>query len=233
MNPRHSRPIAAASIIVFAREPIPGKTKTRLIPRLGARNAAALADAFNRDALAKAMQTRLRVIVAASASSDLTRNIYFHRLARRFNAGLIDQETGALGARMRRVMEPFCAAGVLLIGTDTPSLPLPLLMRSAALLRRHRLVFGPSLDGGYYALGIRGALPDLFRGIRWGGARVLADSLARLQSSRTRFVLAPTWYDVDRWSDLMLLVEHLRQILAARANPCPATTRLLQKLGLL
>jgi rSAM/selenodomain-associated transferase 1 len=204
-----------------------------LIPKLGARNAAALAHAFNLDALAKARQTGLRVSIAASASSDLRDNSYFRTLARRFNASLIDQGTGSLGMRMRRALEPFCLSGALLIGTDTPSLPLHLLIRNIELMNGHRVVLGPSLDGGYYSLGIRQNLPDLFRGIRWGGARVLADSIARLQRARTRFVLAPAWYDIDRWSDLMLLVEHLRRIRASGANPCPATVEFLQKLGLL
>ncbi len=231
---RRQNPLAAnLSIIVFAREPIPGTTKTRLIPRLGAHNAAALAHAFTLDALTKAKQTRSRLIIAASASGDVTRNTYFRALARRFDASLIDQGSGSLGMRMRRAIEPFCADGALLIGTDTPSLPLQLLMNNLELLRCNRLVFGPSLDGGYYALGIRGELPDIFHGIQWGGARVLTDSIARLQNSLTRFALAPSWYDIDRWSDLLLLTEHLRIMRPAALNPCPATMRLLQKLGLL
>ncbi len=233
MKRRQNQLAGNPSIVVFAREPIPGTTKTRLIPRLGTRNAAALAHAFTLDALTKASQTGSRLIIAASASGDVTKNVYFRSLARRFDASLVDQGSGSLGIRMRRASEPFCADGALLLGTDTPSLPLQLLMNSLELLRRNRLVFGPSLDGGYYALGIRGELPDIFRGIRWGGARVLTDSISRLQNSRTRFALAPSWYDIDRWSDLLLLAEHLRITRPAAPNPCPATTRLLQQLGLL
>lgn len=212
------------------REPEAGRAKTRLIPRLGADNAAALAHAFALDALAKARGTGLPLIIAGGASREVFPGGYFRGLARRFDAILLDQGEGSLGVRMRRAFEPFLTNGALLIGTDTPSLPLAALQRSLALLRRNRIVFGPSLDGGYYALGLRGALPDVFSGIRWGGSRVLRDSVARLQAAGTRFVLGPSWYDIDRWTDLLLLSEHLRRL---RSNSCPATHAMLRRLGLL
>jgi len=48
-----------------------------------------------------------------------------------------------------------------------------------------------------------------------------------------RYALAPAWYDIDRWSDLLLLAAHLRIILRVEANPCPHTSRILVRLGLL
>ena len=212
------------------RAPEPGRAKTRLIPHLGAKNAAALAHAFALDALAKARRTGLPLIIAGDALGGVFSGGYFRRLSRRFDSILLDQGEGSLGIRMRRAFEPYLAKGALLIGTDTPSLPLAALQRNHALLRRNRVVFGPSLDGGYYALGLRAALPDVFRGIRWGGAQVLRDSVARLQTAGTPFRLGPSWYDIDRWSDLLLLTEHLRQL---RSNPCPATSAVLHRLGLL
>src|SRR5713101_8026498 len=137
------------TLIVFTREPVPGETKTRLIPRLGARNAAALAHAFTLDALAKAQSLRVPILIAGSAPGGARRASYFRTLA------------------------PLCDAGAVLIGADTPSLPSRLLARNVALLRRTRVVLGPSLDGGYYLVGVRGPLPDIFRGIRWGSTQVL------------------------------------------------------------
>lgn len=222
-----------AAIIVFTREPIPGAAKTRLIPRIGARNAAALADAFARDALAKARALGMPLVIAASAPGEASGSRYFRALAKRFRAELIDQGGGHLGARMRRALEPYAREGAILIGTDTPSLPPAMIARCAAMLRDTPVVLGPSLDGGYYLLGVRGALPGIFRGVRWGGARVLEQTLARMRRARVPHALGPSWYDVDRWSDLMLLGAHLRRLIARGANPCPASARLLARLGLL
>ncbi|MGH7840337.1 MAG: TIGR04282 family arsenosugar biosynthesis glycosyltransferase [Candidatus Binataceae bacterium] len=226
-------PAVKPAIIVFTREPLAGETKTRLIPRLGARHAAALADAFTRDALRKARATGLPLVIAGSAPQGVAGNRYFHALARRFDAGLIDQGKGSLGTRMRRVLAPYSARGAILIGTDTPSLPVRCLAQAAALLRRSPVVFGPSLDGGYHLIGVRGTLPDIFRGIRWGRAQVLAATIARLDAAGTRYALAEPWYDIDRWSDLMLLAAHLRISGPRAPDPCPATSRLLRRLGLL
>jgi uncharacterized protein len=224
---------ARPTIIVFTREPVPGSSKTRLGAHIGARNAAAVADAFTQDALAKARELGLPVVIAASVAGALQDNHYFRSLARRFDADLIDQEQGNLGMRMARVLTAFSPAGALLVGTDTPSLPISILRRAATLIRHNRVVLGPSLDGGYYLVGIRGTLPDMFRGIRWGGPRVFQQTLARLATVGIRPALAPAWYDVDRWGDLMVLAEQLRRLAQRRAFPCPRTAKVLAQLGLL
>src|SRR5262249_5144040 len=161
-------------------------------------------------ALAKVRKLGAPLVIAASAAGALQDNHYFRMLARRFAAALVDQEQGNLGARMARVLSAYAPAGALLIGTDTPSLPGSVLRRAAALVRRNDVVLGPSLDGGYYLVGIHGAIPDMFRGIRWGGPRVLQQTLARLAKLGIQPALAPAWYDVDRWGDLMVLAEQLR-----------------------
>lgn len=227
-----STTLSLSTIIVFTREPIPGVTKTRLISRLGAEAAASLAHSFILDALAKARALTDALIIAGSAPEGVRHSSYFRRLARSFGATLIDQEGGPLGARMRRALEPYCEEGALLIGTDTPSLPPDILARDIRLLKTYSVVLGPSLDGGYYAVGVRGALPDIFRGVRWGRASVLASTVTRLKKSRTPYVLGEGWYDIDRWTDLLALAVELRFKAAAHC-PCPATRCLLRRLGLL
>jgi rSAM/selenodomain-associated transferase 1 len=221
------------TMLVFTRQPLPGMSKTRLATHIGARNAAALAEAFTDDALAKVRDLGLRLVVAGSATGSLRNNSYFRSLARRFDATLIAQGQGHLGIRMAHVMAPFAPDGVILMGTDTPSLPRSAIRRALSLIRHNRVVLGPSLDGGYYLVGIHGAVPDVFRGIAWGGPRVLQQTLARLARLGIRPALAPTWYDVDRWDDLMLLTEHLHRIPQRHALPCPETAKVLAQLGLL
>lgn len=243
--------MARPVLIIFTREPFAGETKTRLIPKLGAVNAAAIAHAFTLDALMKASALNVRRVIAYATNSDDDPPRYFRNLARRFDAELIAQGSGSLGARMKRMLARWSVEGAILIGTDTPSLPLRLLERNIAMLRKYPVVLGPSLDGGYYLVGVRGQLPDIFRGIKWGGARVLTDTVARLENTGTPYALGPSWYDVDRWSDVMLLAAHLRLLESRRrdaatrvrrtatnpsgggGNPCPATTRVIRQLGLL
>jgi uncharacterized protein len=236
------------TLIVFCRKPLAGHTKTRLIPRLGAANAAELASAFIADALAKcrALAPR-RIVIAASAPRGAENSDYLRRAARRFGAELIDQGGGSLGARMARALEPYRPGGAVLLGTDTPSLPPHLLARSVAV------VIAPSLDGGYYLVGVRGPMPDIFRGIAWGRSNVLGETVCRLRRAGTRYALGPVWYDVDRFSDVALLAAHLGQQLArmkrlrgstsgrlraghkpfAPPLPCPVTARVLARLGLM
>jgi rSAM/selenodomain-associated transferase 1 len=224
------------ALIVFCREPIPHLTKTRLIGKLTPDGVARLADAFIVDALAKAVSVRVsQVVIAASAPEGAANSKYFRRLARRFDATLIDQGRGSLGARMARSLAPFASMGAMLIGTDTPSLPAPLLEKSIAALARSRVVIAPSLDGGYYAVGVRGETPPIFTAIRWGSGNVLDATMRRLDRARIRYAVGPAWYDIDRWSDVMLLAEHLRLRAAHRgsASPCSVTEAVLKRLGVL
>jgi hypothetical protein len=226
------------ALIVFCREPVARQAKTRLIGAMTPAAAAALSDAFIRDALAKAVSIGpAKVVIAASAAGGAGRSLYLRRLARRFGAELIDQGDGSLGRRMARALEPFSSSGALLIGTDTPSLPAALLAASCKALHRSRVVIAPSLDGGYYALGVRGAMPPIFTAIRWGSAGVFDSTVKRLKRAGIGYKLGPAWYDVDRWADVMLLAVHLRMLARARtgngASPCPATELVLERLGVL
>ena len=222
------------TVIVFAREPIPGRTKTRLIPAVGKQNAAALADAFNRDALAKAKRLApAELVIAGSAPGGAKRSRYFKTLANEFGAWVLDQGAGHLGARMATAMRPFTnAGGALLMGTDTPSLPVRLLVKSADLFEKHQLVLAPTLDGGYYLVAMRGKLADIFKPMSWGTDDVLAATLRRLRHANEPYLLGPWWYDVDRPIDLQFLRLHLKNRLRTfggqaidlgSPHPCPAT----------
>jgi uncharacterized protein len=231
---RRQRP----ALIVFCREPIAHYAKTRLIGAITPAAAAQLSDAFIHDALAKAVAMRpSRLVISASSPSGVDRSKYFRRLARQFGAELVDQGGGSLGARMARALEPFSNCGALLIGTDTPSLPIRSIAVSLNALGRSRIVIAPSLDGGYYAVGLRGATPPIFSGIRWGRGDVFDSTIKRLKGARIPYALGPAWYDVDRWADVLLLAAHLQILERGRrrgsSSPCPATESVLVRLGLL
>lgn len=229
------------TVIIFGREPIPGQTKTRLIPAIGKDNAAALADAFNRDALAKAKRLApAELVIAGSAPGGAKRSRYFKNLAHEFGAWVLEQGPGHLGARMAAAMRPFTnAGGAMLMGTDTPSLPVRLLAKSADLFEEHPLVIAPTLDGGYYLVAMRGKLPDIFKPMSWGRPDVLVKTLERLHDASEPYCLGPWWYDVDRPIDLQFLISHLKNRLRTfggqtmalgTPHPCPATSAVLKRI---
>jgi len=229
------------TFIIFAREPIPGQTKTRLISAIGKDDAAALGDAFNRDALAKAKRLApAELVIAGSAPGGAKRSRYFKALANEFGAWVFDQGTGHLGARMATAMRPFTnAGGAMLMGTDTPSLPVKLLIKSADLFEKNPLVIAPTLDGGYYLVAMRGKLSNIFKPMSWGSADVLPKTLARLRDAGEPYCLGPWWYDVDRPIDLHFLASHLKNRLRAfggqamplgTPHPCPATAAVLKRI---
>ena len=178
-----------------------------------------------------------RIVIAASAFVGADKSRYFRRLARQFDVDLIDQGSGSVGARMARALDLYSSKGALLIGTDTPSLPSALLAASLEALARGRVVIAPSLDGGYYAIGVRGAMPPIFSGIRWGSSNVFAATIKRLEGAGISYSLGPGWYDVDRWADVLVLAAHLRVLARTRrraaSSPCPATESVLVRLGVL
>jgi rSAM/selenodomain-associated transferase 1 len=137
------------------------------------------------------------------------RQPFFQACAQRHGARLIAQGAGDLGDRMRRVAKALLArhGKVLLVGTDSPTLPLEFVVEAEDRLDAADLVFGPSEDGGYYLLGQRRLFPEIFRGVVWGGTGVLRATLAKLDTSRAH--LLPPWYDVDRPDDLARLRSEL------------------------
>jgi rSAM/selenodomain-associated transferase 1 len=222
----------AVALIVFAREPLAGTVKTRLIPLIGAEGAARLADAFIRDALAKAARINaVHVVLAGACPGPVERSRYFQQVARRYGAELVDQGKGDLGRRMFRALARYSEPpGAVLMGTDTPSLPLSFIRQAIGDLRQAPVVIAPALDGGYYLAGVRGPVPDIFGALDWGGRHVMSQTLTRLRRLGVAYRLGRWWYDIDRAADLELLA----QALAGRGRiPCPATVRVLRDLGLL
>lgn len=217
-----------AALVLFARAPAPGETKTRLIPALGAEGAAELYRCFLLDALASASEAPAAVMVAASDPNQMeaVRALAAEGCPR---AVVTAQSGGDLGARMAHAFREAFAQGhqrVVILGTDLPGLPPERVRQALELLRERRLVLGPCEDGGYYLIGLRALLPQLFEQMEWGGDTVLADTRRRAESLGVSVALLDPWSDVDTPQDL----EALRAHLAARSRAgepisCPRTWR--------
>lgn len=191
------------SLIVFAKAPVAGTVKTRLIPPLTARGAAALHRALVRNTLRKAVRAGIGPVELHCSPS--TEHPFFRDCAKWFGVALRTQLGDDLGSRMERAfamtLPSFPCA--LLVGADCAALTAADIRAAAQQLRDGMdAVLVPAEDGGYALIGLRRTVPALFTGIGWGGAGVMADTRRRLQTLGWRWAELPMRWDVDRPKDL-------------------------------
>ncbi|MDP2787037.1 MAG: TIGR04282 family arsenosugar biosynthesis glycosyltransferase [Pseudomonadota bacterium] len=197
-------------IVIFAKAPVPGRVKTRLIPALGAAGAARLAARMLDLALEQALEAAVGPVelcmspapgVAAWAAIPLPAAIETS-----------DQGEGDLGERMARAARRVIENGesVLLIGTDCPQLTAARLSEAAARLAEHEAVLHRAEDGGYPLLGLQAFDASLFEDIPWSTSAVADLTLARMRALKWRVWLGDALHDIDEAADLVHLPAHLR-----------------------
>ncbi len=199
--------------IVMSRVPVPGQTKTRMIPALGPDGAAALHEAMTRHTVA-AVREWLRRSHRREWIADAevrTTGGESAQWAARFGWSLCmdgacrDQGSGNLGERLKRAVDQAFASGVdavIAIGCDCPELDAKTLTDAAERLRAHDAVIVPAEDGGYCLIGLARAVPTLFDGVDWGSERVFEQTMARAHQARLSVTTLPTMSDVDLPEDL-------------------------------
>jgi len=147
------------------------------------------------------------------------------------------QSSGDLGGRMSNAFKDLFARGyksAIMIGADLPTLPSRYLRAAFAALERRPVVLGPSLDGGYYLIGLRAPQPELFEGIAWSTNQVLGQTIDRINRLSLEVQCLEPWYDVDTADDLDFLVSHLRLLMASGRSDLPRqTANTIRQLGLL
>ena len=202
-----SEPIGGGcTVVVFAKAPLPGFAKTRLVPALGADGAARLAELL----LAHAVQAAARAGVGPvelCCTPDAAHPA-FAALAGEYGIALTTQGDGDLGARMHRAFARVLAGAplALLIGTDAPALDAAYLQQAAAALRGTTdAVIGPARDGGYTLIGLKRPAPGLFDAMPWSTPAVLAETRARLRRLGLRHLELAPLADIDEPADLVHL----------------------------
>jgi rSAM/selenodomain-associated transferase 1 len=197
---------AGERLIIFTRYPEPGRTKTRLIPALGAAGAANLHRRMTEQAIATARQlAALQAVALEVRYSGGDAALMQQWLGA--NLRLRAQSDGDLGARMREAFHEAFQQGcerVVIIGTDCPGITSATLAAAFAALCRNDLALGPASDGGYYLIGLRRLIPQLFDGILWGTDGVLRHTLQIAETLDLRYSLLEQLDDVDRPEDLRL-----------------------------
>ena len=200
----------ATRIVVFAKAPVAGRVKTRLIPALGAEGAARLAREMLRQTLTEAAATGLGdPELCADPDPAFWGNLLPGGPLRHAAQG-----DGDLGERLARAAERVLGErdNILLIGTDCPALDAARLRAAAQALTTHDAVIHPAADGGYVLLGLGRFDPSLFAGIAWSTAAVAADTIARVRALGWCLAVLETLADVDEPEDLALVGDALARL---------------------
>ncbi|MCP4050410.1 MAG: glycosyltransferase [bacterium] len=165
-------------IVVFAKQPVAGKVKTRLAKKTGSDNAL------------KVYNYLLNHTKDTVSDSGFDYVMHYDNL----------QKGSSLGERLSHAFDLYknnCA--VIFIGTDFPFITIELIIKAVDRLKLNDVVIGPSLDGGYYLIGLK-EKRDLFEGIDWSTENVLEQTIAKV--SNHKYYLLPEYYDIDTFNDL-------------------------------
>ncbi len=192
---------------IFAKRPVPGAVKTRLAVAIGDEPAARFYEVSLRTLLARVRGLHLRRVIAHAGGSS-EELAWFGQFE---GYELWPQPAGDLGKKLAAWFEFACASDdrVLVIGSDSPTLPLQYIRDAITALDTSNCVIGPAMDGGYYLLGLRRPVPQLFEGIAWSSPLVLAQTLARTVQQGLQVTVLPFWNDVDEVDDLATLSDQL------------------------
>lgn len=192
-------------LVVFTRYPEAGRVKTRLIPALGERGSEMLHRKMVELTLAQARAFGGEVEVHFSGGS--------HQLMRSWLGKQLQyrkQKGTTLGDRLyNAVAEAFAEnnSKVVVIGTDCPGLTTGHIERAFNLLDRSDLVLGPAFDGGYYLIGLKKVVKELFSGIKWGSDLVYRQTIVAAERANLRITELEKLADIDCPSDLPCLAD--------------------------
>jgi uncharacterized protein len=205
------------ALMVVAKQPAPGQTKTRLSPPLTGEEAAALYECFLRDTLDTVRSARhvidFQPIIAYMPSGAES---YFRNLAPDFD--LLPQQGADLSERLNNATAHYLTIGgcdqVVIMDSDSPTLPAENLCRALALLDSADvdISLGPCDDGGYYLIGLKRSEPDLFLKVTMSTPQVVQDTLAQARAKNLRVEMLAMCYDIDYVADLQRLVDELADL---------------------
>ena len=190
-------------IAVFAKAPVAGAVKTRLVPVLGAEGAARFHAALVRHALCVAREAKpasLQLWCAPDVAHP-----FFCECGFRYRCELLSQRGADLGERMANAFA--AETPLVLIGSDCPALRASHLAAAWDALRSNDVVLAPAEDGGYVLIGLARPQPSLFNAVPWSDASVMARTRKRIAQAGLSCVELETLWDVDRPDDYRRLQE--------------------------
>jgi hypothetical protein len=190
-------------LIIFSRYPVPGKTKTRLIPELGRAGAADIQRRFTE----KILDTAKGVVSVRGIDLEVRfEGGNVQKMRRWLGPDVVfsSQPRGDLGSRMRNSFEDAFRSGfqrVVLIGSDIPEMTAAHIEKAFDALIGHDIVLGPSTDGGYWLIGMKAPI-DIFQGIDWGTRSVFDQTLRHVDEFGLNSVSIEPLTDIDTFDEL-------------------------------
>jgi rSAM/selenodomain-associated transferase 1 len=194
----HSGPVIA----LFAKQPIPGQVKTRLTPPLSPEQACQLYRIALQEMVERLLAAELPLVICYAGRRDWFSEAFP-------GLPLFEQAGDGLGVRMSNAVQALFAAGagpVLLAGSDSPDLPVPLVDEALVQLLTTDVVTVPCRDGGYAIIGLRRPTTELFAEIPWSTSQVLEATRQRSQLLGLTYHETEFWHDLDEVADLQQLV---------------------------
>lgn len=197
-------------MVIMAKQPQAGETKTRLCPPLSPPQASALYQALLQDTIE--LGASMKGIDLAIAITPPESQPYFESIS---PAGtrLLPVECRDIGDCLTKAFSHLLQEGykkVLALNADGPTLPPEYLLQAVEGLDDHDVVLGPSEDGGYYLIAMRKLHMEIFTGIPWSTSRVITCTLEKVKALGLGAMILPRWYDVDTGGDLERLRAELQ-----------------------
>jgi rSAM/selenodomain-associated transferase 1 len=206
------------AFIMFIRTPEAGRVKTRLQRNLGSARTLRTYKSFIIETLKRC--DALGGVHKFLGCFPTARDRFITRISRTHGLDLFHQVGRDLGEKFINAFHDRFNEGykkVVIIGSDSPTIPVEYIRRAYRELEKNDFVLGPCTDGGYYLVGAKKISERIFRGIPWDSQQVLNITLDKLHANKVRYSLLPFWYDIDDISDMEFYKRHSRYLKSRNA----------------
>ncbi len=203
-------------VVMMAKAPVPFQVKTRLCPELTPMQAAELSRLFIQDMVEEMSEIPREVASLALAYAPEEAEAHFTAMLP-VSVPMFPQPEGELGERMAGIFERAFAEGyqqVIVVGSDLPDLSRVIVESALEALEQPErdLVLGPTPDGGYYLIGLKRRVPELFHDIPWSTGEVMERTLEKARGAGLSIAFVERWDDIDTYGDLVRFVKrHARR----------------------
>jgi len=199
------------ALVLFAKAPIAGEVKTRLQPEITPENSARLQEAMIKDSIS--LMSEINNVEKIIYFLPIEKKYVFEKFIDGLPFHLNCQNGIDLGKKMENSFHDLFNKGffrVVVIGTDSPTLPKEYISKAFIDLNNADMVIGPSIDGGYYLIGFKEKVLPVFSPVEWGSNKVLLQTEELIKKHNLKLSLLPIHYDIDTIEDLRYLKTHLK-----------------------
>ncbi|MEI6857792.1 TIGR04282 family arsenosugar biosynthesis glycosyltransferase [Psychrilyobacter sp.] len=212
------------AVVIMSRIPVPGKTKTRLEGFLTSKECADLHRAFLKDILTMRTDKNKFLSYGDEGPLELVENIL------PYDVETFPQRGENLGEKMKNVFIHLFSLGyenIVLFGADIPEITETDIENALKKLKKSDLVFGPTLDGGYYLVGMKKIHEIVFSDeIKWGSASVFEKTINLIKKKGIDVDLIDIQEDIDTKDDLINLYKRIKN-----TSVCKNTEKFVEGLG--